>query len=358
MNLTNQYLYNNITTVNLHDDSATRIWNGNMYDRQLKLYKGITNSLRFVIKNQDQKPVNILTKTVTFILMDQENHISLIERAGIIINGAKGISEVKILDIDMLNINAKYYNYAVKVTDAEGDESITYNDLAFNVSGTVEVLDHVYPTFVASTESFVTEHTRDTEILPDSTTVIRHVSENFLSNSSLHAIQLFLTSFTGVVTIQGTMNLGDTLVENDWADITTNESPAEITLTAETGTKGYTFSGIYNRVRVKYRFTSGVLGAEDGPLVDAGLTASSYSGNASGSVLTPVFIIGETFWFNTTKVSMSGTTATTFAADINALEIENITSNVNGNGSVNINYTGGSTYDLSYSGIDKILYRS
>jgi len=61
MLITTRYLYNNETVINLHDGSSSRVWNGNMYDRQLKIYKGISNPLRFVIKNQDNKPVRSKT---------------------------------------------------------------------------------------------------------------------------------------------------------------------------------------------------------------------------------------------------------------------------------------------------------
>jgi len=360
MLITTRYLYNNETVINLHDGSSSRVWNGNMYDRQLKIYKGISNPLRFVIKNQDNKPVNILNKTITFILMDKENHMSLLERDGIVIDGSKGISEVKILDTDLLNINAKYYNYAVKVIDAEGDESLLYNDLAFNINGSVEILDHVYPTFVESQSSFISAFTTDSEILPDTTTHTRHVSTYFDSSSSLHTVQLYFTNFTGIVNIQGTMAQISPLAEEDWSDIVVNgESSKDIIFTDKNGTTGYTFSGVYQKVRVKFRFTSGVLGAASGPLIEAGITAGNKnSAIVSGTNTGPAFVIGESFWIDTTLVTMTGTTATTFAADVNAFDFENLSSSVADNGSVQFNYTGGSSYDLSFSGVDKILYRS
>lgn len=372
MQLVHQYLYDSITEINLHDGTSTRTWNGNMYNRQLKLYKGIDNAFRFVIKNQDNKPVNILSKTVTFILMDRADNVSLLQLDGTIIDGVKGIAEVKILDTSLLDIAARFYNFAVKVTDAEGVVLPVYTDLAFNINGSVEVLDHIYPTFVASQSSFISSFVRNSEILPDSTTVIRHISDTFNAKSSLHAIQVYFTNFTGILTIQGTMAQVATIDENDWSDIIAiEESDKDITFSNQSANKAYTFSGNFTKIRVKFRFTTGLLGDPSGPLVGplgqdggvqgktgAGIIAGNFSGNASGTNTGPVFVIGESFWVDETLVTMTGITATTFAADVNALDLENLSVSVEPDGSVQFNYTGGTSYDLSYSGVDKILYRS
>ena len=55
-----------------------------MYQRTMKVYRGIDNVLTFEIKNPDQKPVSILnTYTPKFVMFDANNKM-IVERDGTI----------------------------------------------------------------------------------------------------------------------------------------------------------------------------------------------------------------------------------------------------------------------------------
>jgi hypothetical protein len=51
-----------------------------VYDRRLKLYKGVSNPLTFTFKNEDQKAQDITSKTFEFNLIDSETKQSVVTR--------------------------------------------------------------------------------------------------------------------------------------------------------------------------------------------------------------------------------------------------------------------------------------
>ena len=75
MQTVSRYLLNNVVIVYT---SGYHGRNSTVYDRRIKLYKGVSNPLSFTFKNEDQKAQDITAKTYEFNLIDSETKQSVV----------------------------------------------------------------------------------------------------------------------------------------------------------------------------------------------------------------------------------------------------------------------------------------
>jgi hypothetical protein len=68
--------------------------NSKVYDRQLKLYRGVSNPVTFTFKNEDQKPENIGDKKFEFNLIDTETNRSAITKEIDVLNTVQATGAV------------------------------------------------------------------------------------------------------------------------------------------------------------------------------------------------------------------------------------------------------------------------
>jgi hypothetical protein len=148
------YLYKQNLQVVTTDTGVSNIMSM-FYTPNIKVYRGVDNDIRVNFVNRDQKKTSIADKTATFIMIDKETNMTLIERPVTALNAAQGYAEFTLSETDLLNLDAKYYTYSFKVVNGEGRTQIGYSDDTYGAGGVLELVDGVYPTFKASTvESF------------------------------------------------------------------------------------------------------------------------------------------------------------------------------------------------------------
>ena len=68
--------------------------------------------------------------------------------------GPKGSASCTITEGDLLSLDAKFYNFAVREVKSDGSREITYSDTGYAAAGTVELLDGAYPEFIPSTSYY------------------------------------------------------------------------------------------------------------------------------------------------------------------------------------------------------------
>ena len=244
MTVTTGYLYAQKHTAVITDTGVSNLMSM-FYTPNVKVYRGIDNYIRIEFKNRDQKRVNMSGKTANIVVLDKENNVAYFERALTVVNEAKGIMEASITQGDLLNLDAKFYNYALKVTDGEDRTAPAYADDNYSANGVLEVTDGVYPTFLPSTtEAFASGDTGSTiSIKP-------YVNRN----TAQHTAQVYFSSaFTGTLEIQGSINPSNSIQNADFTTIATE------TYTAQTDNAYVNFTGVYSAVRFKRTTTSGTL---------------------------------------------------------------------------------------------------
>lgn len=71
------YLYPNTAEVQVFDPTIFTNRNRIMYSRPIKVYQGIDNPIQVIVKNQDQKPVDLTGSSVTASIQDPTNQTTI-----------------------------------------------------------------------------------------------------------------------------------------------------------------------------------------------------------------------------------------------------------------------------------------
>jgi len=107
-----------------------------VYQRIIKLYKGIDNVIELEIKNNEQRRQDVFNRTVELHFYDQD-HKKLFVATGSAKPGTLGIMTVSIREEDLANINPQMLKVAAKFSN----EEMLYSDAQFDLFITAEVVD-------------------------------------------------------------------------------------------------------------------------------------------------------------------------------------------------------------------------
>jgi hypothetical protein len=230
--------------------------NSKVYDRRLTLHRGVSNPISFTFKNEDQKAQDITSKTYEFNLIDSESKKAVLTKTLSILDdgstvSTKGDASCTITEGDLLPLEAKFYNFAVREVKSDGSREITYADTGYAAAGTVEILDGAYPEFVSSTS--ISTFTLSSDTFTSGAITGRPGINN---NQALHTIAIYPKNFTGTVTVQGTM-VATSPTDNDYFDITSSS------LSASSSVSTLNFTGVFQNVRFKAVRDTGTTGRID-----------------------------------------------------------------------------------------------
>lgn len=244
MTVTTGYLYKQRHTAVVTDTGVGNIMSM-FYSPNIKIYRGIDNHVRIEFKNRDQKRVSMTDHSVNIVVIDKENSVAYFERALTEVDARRGVWEALISESDLLNLDSKFYNYALKVTEPEGRVQIAYADDNYGANGVLEVVEGVYPTFKESTS--------ETFAGGDTGSAI-YLKPYINRNTAQHTAQIYFASaFTGTLEIQGSINPSNSIQDADFTTISTK------TYTAQSDNDYINFTGVYSAVRFKRTTTTGSL---------------------------------------------------------------------------------------------------
>ena len=236
--------------------------NSKVYDRRLTLHRGVSNPISFTFKNEDQKAQDISAKTVAsgnyyeLNVIDSETKKSVITKTLTVLDdgstvSTKGDASCTITEGDLLPLDAKFYNFAVREVKSDGSREVTYSDTGYAAAGTIEILDGAYPEFVPSTS--ISTFTLSTDTFTSGAITGRPGINN---NQALHTIAIYPKNFLGTVTVQGTMETTPTS-DNDYFDITSSS------LDGSSNVSTLNFTGVFQNVRFKAVRNTGTTGRID-----------------------------------------------------------------------------------------------
>jgi len=197
------YYYVNNIDVQLNVDPTLKLRNRVMYQRPLKLYKGVDNIVRFTFKNSDQKPVNIDGWNATFhIISDEEGSIVVSKPATVIGAPIDGVVTVTVTELDLIDLKHLYYNYSLSVIDPlTGIEQVVYADDNYNVRGQLQLLSGHYPDFKPSIDV-----TLPTDSNTNVTTSTVTADTPTRQQSAHHTAQYYFDDFSGTLEVQATLD--------------------------------------------------------------------------------------------------------------------------------------------------------
>ena len=233
--------------------------NSKVYDRRITLHRGVSNPITFTFKNEDQKAQDITSKTYELNVIDTESKKSVITKTLTILDdgstvSTKGDASCTITEGDLLPLDAKFYNFAVREVKSDGSREVTYADTGYASAGTIEILDGAYPEFVPSVE--VTSFTANGGTISlDNTSSAIDARPGINNNKALHTIAVYPSNFSGKLRVQGTMASSPS--NTDYFEITSATYSSASTVST------LNFTGVYHNVRFTWGNDAGNTGKID-----------------------------------------------------------------------------------------------
>tara|TARA_A200000159_G_C7288799_1_gene324774 strand:+ start:365 stop:1141 length:777 start_codon:yes stop_codon:yes gene_type:complete len=242
MQLTPRYLVDNKITI-LANDAGLITEYRPVYQRHIKVYKGIDNVLQFKVLNHDQKPKEITAYTPKFVVFDQNKQMVIERDCTVTDDGStntRGNCKVTVSENDLLNLDTQFLSYNVYLVDSNSEKTLTYTDTHFGSDGVIHLEDTAFPGPLKSAE--VTSFTEENEIWY-SESIDSQPAIN--GNEALHSAAVYTDSYIGNVTVQGTLE-NQVTGSTNWSDIST------LTFTgSETTPIPTNFNGVYSYLRFK-----------------------------------------------------------------------------------------------------------
>jgi len=233
--------------------------NSKVYDRRLTLHRGVSNPVSFTFKNEDQKAQDIVGKTYELNIVDTESKKAVLTKTLSILDdgstvSTKGDASCTITEGDLLPLDAKFYNFAVREVKSDGSREVTYSDTGYTAAGTIEILDGAYPEAVPSVEiSSFTANGGVSSLTHTSSAIDGRPGIN--NNKALHTIAVYPKNFSGTLRVQGTMASSPS--NTDYFEVTrTTYSNASTPSTLN-------FTGVYRNVRFTWGNDTGNTGVID-----------------------------------------------------------------------------------------------
>ena len=374
MQLNSVYLYPNKIDV---FTNALASWKterySRVYNRNLKVYRGVDNKVDLQVRNSDEKSADITGSVLVFNIYSRDAKDLVLQRDCVADTLATGKVNVILSQNDLLYIESGYYNYAVFQevrTNIDPDHldlgyrvssrTPMYIDGQYGVKSTMEIIGDVLvdpvESLVVNKFNYINPIPLGYTDAPYNVSSIIDAQPQLETAQSLHTFSFYCSQFHGKIIIQGSLDESSTPAAGNWVNIpdsaispgTNNFDPAGTPVTYKNVVGKWNWFRIY---QTAHQGTSAVFTVQQ-------TTIGNYivdidSGGANYSVGERVFIAG---------VQIGG------VSGVNDLLIT--VTEIDANGAVvNIEYSGSSSigyrswvidaYKDANSGgtLDKVLYR-
>lgn len=252
---TTAYLYQQIQPVLLVDISGAyfdRRWDP-VYAKNLTLNLGVDNVILFQFQNQDQKPVNISGATFTFRIISQNGEDLLFAKELTSLNNQLGRARVLITAEETTAMQAQPASYSLEISSGVLDQAV-FTDDHCGARGTIDIVDSVFPRFVAS----------DVLTIPDPSQPgnVRYSSTLTTDGTRLTTMQLDFADFSGNLSVQGASVSADT--NGEWYDIPfqdleTGNTVNQLELDSTTARRGINIAGYHPYIRLELDISGGAV---------------------------------------------------------------------------------------------------
>lgn len=211
-----------------------------VYNRNLKIYRGVDNRIDIQVRNPDQKASNVTGSTLVFNLVSKETKDLIVSKDFVSMDLATGKVTITLTDQELLNIDNGFYQYSIikEVRNYTSQTEYTvssrlplYVDSQYDTIGTLEVSGDVYgnvsESLVVNTFNYVNPMTQGSLLPAWYESAIIDARPKIKNGDALHTFQFYSTRYEGSVTIQGSLDdQGATPRESSWVSIT----PVDLTV--------------------------------------------------------------------------------------------------------------------------------
>lgn len=212
-----------------------------VYAKNLTLNKGVDNKIQFQFLNQEQKPIDLTGKDITFRFINSDGTNVDIQKTVIPTLPLKGLANLTITQAELIEIDAQIGSFSLDIVEGNLILPIFTNSEA-DARGVCQVMDSILPKHVPSTSVTIPTH----ENVSNAGNTY-YSSVLGLNGSSKLTIQTKLSNYSGNINV-----LGSTDVDTNWYTI---ESLGAFT--EETATFGTTITGFHPYIQLQFISTGG-----------------------------------------------------------------------------------------------------
>ena len=218
MQLNSIYLYPNRLDAYTNLDAWISERYRQVYQRNIKVYKGVDNKLEFSVKNSDQKPLKLTNQNFVFSLISIETQELVLSKDCVLDTPAIGRINIKISKDDLLDLEKGLYNYSLKYEKRQSINGDSYRvlesgplyvDSQYGSIGVLEILGDLEGTLFPSQEirefSSYVQPWRDEDSFVSS---IIDTNSQLVTARTLHTLQFYFNRYTGRVIVQGSLDKG------------------------------------------------------------------------------------------------------------------------------------------------------
>jgi hypothetical protein len=225
-----------------------------VYNRNIKVYRGVDNRIDLQVRNSDQKPKDVTASAVVFTLLERDQQKKVFEKDCNIVSALNGRFFVNLSESDLDNIEPGFYQYSLRteqrisLTDGNyqvSNSSLLYTDSQYGAIGIVEIFGSIQGEPLPSVE--IKEFNRIVDFQEAKTRFTSSFIDARPETSTpqkLHTFQIFPTNYTGIVTIEGSLDNGAS--PSNWVDLDSE------TLHVSSETFYFNIVGKYNWFRVRH----------------------------------------------------------------------------------------------------------
>ena len=267
MQLNSVYLYPNKLDVftNVGADWLTERYR-RVYNRNLKIYRGVDNRIDFQVRNSDQKAANVGSSYLVFNIVQKENKDTIFSKDCTIQSAAQGRAHLTILEGDLESLESGFYEYSlIQETRVYSDDQSYYTvssrkpfyvDSQYGTIGTLEIdgdlRGDVTPSVLIEKFDYVNPASTGYTDSAYYISSIIDAKRQITTPNSLHTFQIYYSNnYQGKITIQG--SLDESATPENWFDVPdANVTPGNNIF--EVSGEGVTYKNVvgkYNWLRVK-----------------------------------------------------------------------------------------------------------
>lgn len=270
MQLSPVYLY--LNKIDVYTNSLDS-WVGGyrkVYQRNLKIYRGVDNKIDLQIRNGDEKAVDLSQdQSVVFRLIAKGTQEHLLSKDCQDVDDSsrtRGRVYVTLTESDLLDLEPGYYQYTTTIETRSSinvDEyTVTsriplYVDSQYGIVGTIEVSGDIAGKLPESTVIDVFSKYNDDDGTSYYISSIIDANPNTSTPASQHTFQFYSTGYAGNVQIQGSISPGSN--PNVWVDIPDSAFDVGTNNFDPTTTQYVNIVGKWNWFRIRHTPTAGTI---------------------------------------------------------------------------------------------------
>ncbi len=324
-----------------------------VYNRNLKLYRGVDNRVDLQVKNSDQKTANIGSYDIVFALVGKETQEFILKKDCTVVDSNIGKVIVTITENEMNDIESGSYQYSLiaetRIDNGDGTHTVTtrrplYIDSQYGTEATVEIGGDV---FGEPKESFQIREFAERGAYNEAKfyySTLINANPTLTVPQSQHTFQFQMTNYSGSVVIEASQE--SSAAPKQWVPVRSFDL-------SETDQHYENIEGKYNWFRIKHTPT-GASSVATFTIAQTILLAYEVSIGNPGKG----YSVGDTILIKGDR--LGGETPTNdLTITVEAIDTQGIITDISWTG---VSYNGYRTFALSgitpgLGSLDTVLYR-